>query len=300
MPKCPNCGRETYRTEDWACQWCGHPLLSSAFKIVPKTYRQIQEERAYGVKPALEDEPEAALATEVAPAPPEAPEPEPPQMLEPEPETEPEMPAPPEPVAEIEPEVEVKSKAAAPSEPEAEAVAESEPPAPPEPVEVKEDTPEAEVEEAKAEAEPVPVSASEAEPAAEIAPEVETKPTQAPTPAAAPDLEPEATTGVINATVEELNAAFNSDKAGANAKLMDKTLRITGTVDKVFVRDNLDIFYIILAGAGGPSSWQIRCTFNREHSAHLSRLTAGQNATVQGTYTGYERNIILKECSLAQ
>ncbi len=294
MPKCPNCGRETYRTEDWACQWCGHPLLSGVFKIVPKTYRQIQEERAYGVKPILEDEPEPVLATEVASAPPPAPEAEPPQMAELEPEIEPEIPSPPEPAAEVETEVEVKSEAAPPPEPEAETIAESEPPVPPEPVEVKEEATEAEV------AEPVPVSDSEAAPAAEIEPEVETEPTPAPTPIAAPDLEPEVTTGIVNVTAEELNAAFNADKAGANAKLMDKALKVTGTIDKVFVRDNLDIFYIILAGAGGPSTWQIRCTFNREHGAYLSRLTEGQKATVQGTYTGYERNIILKECSLVQ
>jgi len=189
--------------------------------------------------------------------------------------------------------VKVKSKAA-PPEPEAETVEESKSTMPPEPVEVKEEATATEA----GEAEPVSTSDSEAEPAAESKPEVETAP--APTPVAAPALEPEATTGAVNATVEELNAAFNSDKAGANAKLMDKALKVTGTVNKVFVRDNLDIFYIILAGAGGPSTWQVRCTFNREHGAYLSRLTEGQKATVQGIYTGYERNIILKECSLVQ
>jgi len=264
MPRCPNCGRETYRTEDWACQWCGHPLLSGAFKMVPKTYRQIQEERAYGVKPDLEDEPEPESVARVEPAPPSAaeleretlpaPEPAPPQMLEP--------------------------------EPEAETIEESKPTAPPEPVEAEEET------------EPVTAPDSEAEPVAEIEPEVETAP--APAPVAAPALEPDSATGTINVTVEELNAALNSDKAGASSKLLDKVLKVTGTVDKVFARDNLDIYYIILAGAGGPSTRQVRCTFNREHGAFLSRLTEGQTATVQGTYTGYERNIILKECSLVQ
>lgn len=28
MPKCPNCGRETERTKDLACQWCGYPLIT--------------------------------------------------------------------------------------------------------------------------------------------------------------------------------------------------------------------------------------------------------------------------------
>lgn len=261
MPKCPNCGRETLRTEDWACQWCGHPLLSGAFKKIPKTYREIQEERVYKAGSVLEDEPEPATVAEVElePAPPPAPEPEP--------EMEPETPPPPEPVAEAEVEAEVAKETMPPSGP---------------------------VAVTEAEAEPAP--SAEAEAATEIEPEVET--VSAPAPVAAPALEPDKTAGTINMTVEELNAALNSDKAGTNAKLMNQVVRVTGTVGKVFARDNLDIYYIILGGAGGPSSWQVRCTFSREHNTYLSRLTDGQTASVQGTYAGYERNIILKECSL--
>ena len=45
MPKCHNCGRETFRTQDWACLWCGHPLLFGPFKKIEKTYKQVKEER---------------------------------------------------------------------------------------------------------------------------------------------------------------------------------------------------------------------------------------------------------------
>jgi len=299
MPKCPNCGLETLRTEDWACQWCGHPLLSGAFKKIPKTFRELQEERGYNLRPALEDEPEPAQVAEVEPMPPPVaepepeappvPEPQPPPMPEPEPEIEPEKPAPPEPVAEVEAEAEVVSETQPSPEPEAEPILEEKPIAEAEPVTV-----------AEAEAEPAPAPDSEVEPVTEPATEIEpeAKKVPAPKPVAAPALKPEPTTGTIDATVAELNAAFNSDKTGTNNKLMNKVLKVTGTVDKVFARDNLDIFYIILAGARGPSAQQVRCTFSREHSANLSRLTDGQTATVQGTYIGYERNIILKECSL--
>jgi len=44
MKNCPNCGRPTLRTEDWACQWCGYPLLSRSYQKIPKTYREIKEE----------------------------------------------------------------------------------------------------------------------------------------------------------------------------------------------------------------------------------------------------------------
>ena len=305
MPRCPNCGRETQRTEDWACQWCGHPLLSGAFKRIPKTYRELQEERSLNASPAPEEEPEPApgAEAEVEPKPPPAPVPEP-TPAPPEAEAEPEAPPSPEPAAAAEAEVEVEREPAPPPEPETETIESSEP--------IKELEP-APVAEAETEVEPPPVpppapapeptpAPPEAEPAtepiAEAEPEAAAVPAQEPV--AAPTLEPDPATGTINATVEELNAAFNSDKAGTNAKLLNKLLQVTGPVHKIFAKDNLDIFYIILAGAGRASTWQVRCTFSREHGAYLSRLTEGQEQTVQGTYAGYERNIILKECNLVQ
>ena len=62
MPRCPNCARETMRTEDWACMYCGYPLISRAFKKIEKTYRQIKEERLMGVSQDAEEEaPEAPV-----------------------------------------------------------------------------------------------------------------------------------------------------------------------------------------------------------------------------------------------
>jgi len=93
MPKCPNCGQETARTEDWVCQSCGYPLLSKSYRKIPKTYRQLQEEKphkTYEQESSAREEPEPASEPEPEPAPqPEpAPEPEP----EPEPESEPMLP----------------------------------------------------------------------------------------------------------------------------------------------------------------------------------------------------------------
>ena len=84
MPKCPNCGLETLRTEDWACQCCGYPLLSSAYKKIPKTYKQLKQEEPYKAKPT----PESKL------------EPEPVLESQREPLTEPELESEPEPVLE--------------------------------------------------------------------------------------------------------------------------------------------------------------------------------------------------------
>ncbi len=115
MPKCPNCGQETARTIDWACQWCGYPLLSDAYKQIPKTYKQLKSEKRYKEKPL---EPELELKPELEPEPilepepvlepePELvtePEPEPEPISKPEPEPEPELMSEPEPVLASEPE----------------------------------------------------------------------------------------------------------------------------------------------------------------------------------------------------
>ncbi|UCB42332.1 MAG: hypothetical protein JSV77_07655 [Dehalococcoidales bacterium] len=45
MANCPNCGRSTVRTQDWACQWCGYPLVSGFFKQVSMTYQEAKAER---------------------------------------------------------------------------------------------------------------------------------------------------------------------------------------------------------------------------------------------------------------
>ena len=77
MRKCPNCGQTTERTEDWACQWCGYPLLSKSYKKIPKTYRQLKEEELDKQK-ASEPEPEPVVEPQ--------PEPEPEPVVEPQPE----------------------------------------------------------------------------------------------------------------------------------------------------------------------------------------------------------------------
>jgi len=100
MKKCPNCGRSTARTEDWACQWCGYPLLSDSYKKIPKTYKQLKEERRREQKLPVREELEPAPEPEPISKPEPEPAPEPEPVSEPEPEPTPE----PEPVSEPEPE----------------------------------------------------------------------------------------------------------------------------------------------------------------------------------------------------
>lgn len=215
MPSCPNCGRDTKRTLDWVCQWCGYPLLSGSYKKIDKTYKQFQEEkldsREYTVP---ETGPELELESE----------PEPEYELEPEPEPEPEV-----------------------------------------------------------KPEPVPV------------PEPGPKPE--PTPPPGPELPPEIeiTENGVDTTVDALNYYFQTNKAATHTRLKDKTVRVTGLVEKVFIRDHLDIRYIVLTGEKN-GTWSVRCSFEKESVAEMNRLSTGQPVKVQGIYDGYGKNIIIKYC----
>jgi len=95
MRRCPNCDRETARTEDWACPWCGYPLLSKRYQTLGQTYAQMKE-REQGEEQPQEEEPDVTITDIPEPEP--APEP----IIEAKPEPEPT----PEPTVEAEPAVE--------------------------------------------------------------------------------------------------------------------------------------------------------------------------------------------------
>ena len=98
-------------------------------------------------------------------------------------------------------------------------------------------------------------------------------------------------------TIDQIDALFRADNIGANAALKDKTLVIKGIVNKVFIRDHLDVRYLILNGAR-KGIWSARCGFEKESSADMGRLTEGQAVALRGKYDGYSKNIIFKNCGL--
>jgi hypothetical protein len=97
-------------------------------------------------------------------------------------------------------------------------------------------------------------------------------------------------------TVEQLDALFRDNRPDAHAKLTNKTVMIKGIVEKVIIRDHIDVRYILLNGAGKKVSWPVRCTFDKENISLMSRLTEGQEVNVRGRYDSYGKNIIFKDC----
>jgi len=283
MPKCPNCSRETLRTEDWACQWCGYPLSSSSYKKIPKTYKQLKEERLHKPEPIQKREPEPGakpvLESQAEPIPEAKKEaekiPEAIPILLPKPELEREA----EPIQEIKPEPEPELKA----EPEAEPVLESkiEP--------VSESEKEAEL---MQERKPEPEPESKAEP--ETKPELESEVETIPESEKEAELEPAA----MELTVEELLSAYETDEVVADAKFVNKILRVTGVVAMIDIKNKLETHYIRLTGAEEDLLQSVQCVFNKKHAPALEQLEKGQMVTVQGTYNGSIIAIRMVDCVL--
>jgi len=268
MAKCPNCGQTTARTEDWACQWCGYPLVSNSYKKVPKTYKQLKEEKLEEPVPSVTPEP--------------APEPEP--VIELPPQPAPELIA--EPVSEPEPEPE--------SAPEPEPVIELPPPPASElvvePVPEPEPAPEPEpVIELPSQPTPEPVP----EPVLETEPEPTTEPEQEPVPEPQAIAEPE-----MEITVDELIAAYETEGAAADARFDNKVLKVTGVLERIEVKEMFDIYYINLTSAQRNILQNIRCIFDQSYGPALSQLTLGEVVTVQGIYDGTIMDIRMKDCVL--
>ncbi|MDP2931587.1 MAG: hypothetical protein Q8O05_03685 [Chloroflexota bacterium] len=309
MKRCPNCGRATARTKDWACQWCGYPLLGGGYKVIDKTFRELKEEREAAVRslPHKEEpvvEPRPAPVVEARPEPPPVkpePPPVPPRVFRPEPAPEVEPVRQPEPkTPEPQPApraIAGPAPAAVNSEPAAEAVkptpaSESEPAtqasaspvSPPprsEPVtEAKPPVVEVQPQAAAQSPAPPPLPAAEPVPEAKPAPTLESLLTQS-------DL-----------TIDELYTALVAYSTAADDKYKGRVLRVTGMIYRTVVNVDLDVRYLILTSATKFKEWQVTCTFDKEHGQGLNQMKVGETVTVQGKYDGYGANVLMRDCSL--
>lgn len=260
MPKCPNCALETKRTADWVCQWCGYPLLSRGYKKIDLTFKEFQEERNRARKAA---EAEAETTADEIPEPepePEPPKPRPKSKPRPKPEPRPEPEPEPEPGPEEEPEPAPEAK----EEPEPESEEESQPELEPEP-------------EAKEELQPEP------------------EPEPEPIKVSVPGLD-DIKDG-IELTVDQLNELFRQDRSGVNTRLKEKVVVVKGVISKVFIRDHIDVRYLVLEGKA-KGTWSARCSFNKENVAEMSRLNEGDEVALRGKYDSYSKNILFKDCTI--
>jgi hypothetical protein len=315
MAACPNCGRQTLRTKDWACQWCGYPLISRAFKVIDKTYKELQEERnlnsmtvdadidaepGYEEDTAPEPEPEPeperkpqkqkfSLFGTPKPRPEPRPQPAPRQESRPEPRREPDR-RPPQ-KAQPEPQVSRPAPVYRPAprpEPNPEPAPRPEPKITPPPI------PKAAPPPAPREEAPAPPVYQPPEPAAPPSkPEIVVE-YQAPYVSSVKLVDIKEGTEI---SADDLDALFKADKASVNIQLTGKTIILKGVVEKVFIREHLDIRYIMVTGKK-KLTWSSRCTFEKENAAKATRLSEGADVAVRAKYDGYGKNIIFKDCDV--
>ncbi len=319
MPDCPNCGLSTLRTKDWVCQWCGYPLVSNSYKVIDKTYKELQDERRSTLKPS-------SASTTPQSMPEYRPEPEPrnEQQEKPVVETRPTPVSPPQPRPETassslqvtpvqsKPEIVTPPASATPAEslPDVAEPVESVTPAQPQPVvetpPVYKDPP------SQPNKTPPPPPQSDVAPESnpQVIPSTPKTPLRSaskpefvvePEPEPLPRellLEPEDIEDGMEIAVEQIDAIFKTQQEAANAAFTGKTFIIQGIVEKVFIRDHLDIRYILLTGIMKGITWSLRCTFERENAKALTGLQEGQAVKIQGTYDSVGKNIIFKDCAL--
>jgi hypothetical protein len=343
MANCPNCGRQTLRTKDWVCQWCGYPLISKSFKVIDKTYKELEAERNQVLKPNVsEDEPEPVIEDKpkpepkikplvkpvskqhTTPIPPPQPQPdiEPPPaaestfQIQPDESLAPAPEIPPDSVPIELPPPKLESPPQPPPmtmEPPAPALLpepepDIEPPPAPEPVAelVKDEVtpPPPPVEKPALEPTPPPIPPQVKEPIPEPVPPPKPPPVKKPELVIKPEPPPEPKIKLediqdgMEIAAEQIDALFIMAKESANNTFTDKTVIIRGVVEKIFIKDQLDIRYIMMTSAQKKMAWGLRCTFNKEESSKVSRLQEKQEVAVQGRYEGYSKNIIFKDCVL--
>ena len=256
--KCPNCDLPTMRTRDWACRWCGHPLVSGSFQQISKTYQEVKAERISELAPSetaetdgLAENAESGTFEEEA-----------------------------ESVADVPPSPVVDSSV--------EVATEIEPTQESAPVEESEPEPVAEVEKTL-------------EVEAEAAPEAESEQESVPEPVVKNKLRGrEDSETITEVTVSELCSSYQSYGMVGHDEFKDRVFRVTGVVASIIIKDTVDQYYVALTGSEPHPLGDIDCKFERKDVPELKRLTIGQGLTIQGRYNGFVTNIILADCVIYQ
>lgn len=279
MKKCPNCNRATMRTLDWACQWCGYPLLSSSWKVLPKTYWMLKQEERHiysknydpvpKVEPVqqVEEKPAETTAPPSYTPFPVVPEPQEPvlQTITHEPEPTPEA---------ITEEQAAGTNDASPAE---------EAPEIPDTEEVKKEVAPAEKE--------IKTGAA-----------ANSHENVIPLPAAPIPKELAATSPAVQfkdtLTVDEIYTIFDADRANAMDAYKDKSIKLSGVYYRLISSEQLEITYAILTSRQHYGELQVSCTFDKKYENELQQLTVGSYVTIDGKFSGYGARILIRDCIL--
>jgi hypothetical protein len=336
MLKCPNCGQETARTTDWACQWCGYPLISKSYKRIQQTFKQVKEERLQQREPkpaAMIGHDEKARQGDMVRHDAERLSGEQ-TGLE---------------AREIRETAKRERKAKQQAERlirekvRQEAIARKEINKKAQEAtrkQAREDIKHTRLEE-EAWKEAMHLSHMQAEKKAEEAKERVMRQAKALKAAEAQkeaekkiqleeeawkeamrlsqvqankeaeearerakwqaEIEPEPAVDVLELSIDEFSSAFSEDSAAAHEKFANAIIRLTGKVGKVVTNEiNNNYFVNITVDKKDMILRDVRCKFDKQHATELKELIKGEIARVQGEYNGYVIDISMKNCILVR
>ncbi len=100
-------------------------------------------------------------------------------------------------------------------------------------------------------------------------------------------------------TVEDIISAYETDPSQADARFVNKILRVTGVISRVDVRIPMSVYALELEGEEThPLRQTLRCVFNREHGEILQSFVPAREVTVQGKFDGSIISITMRDCLL--
>ena len=111
-------------------------------------------------------------------------------------------------------------------------------------------------------------------------------------------LDPIPASATVEVTVDELLTAYEENEGTASERFGNKIIKMSGVVDRIEVKDSLDIYFITIASTEKAQIQVVRCIFDRKHAKTLTKLRAGQTVTVQGKYTGSIVDLRMGSCFL--
>lgn len=113
-------------------------------------------------------------------------------------------------------------------------------------------------------------------------------------------LEPEPMPATIEVTVHELASSYETDEETAEVRFGNKMLKVTGLVNRIEVKDALDVHEIRLTSDEKDSLQSVRCMFDKGHEDELNQLLKGQMVTVQGKFDGSIVQLRMRHCLLVR
>lgn len=95
----------------------------------------------------------------------------------------------------------------------------------------------------------------------------------------------------FDVTVSELLNEFETDEVAANAKYLDKIIRVHGRLESIYSAENdISIYLQNAGGAGG-----VTCSFSKE-DLDITNLIQGQKIAIKGICSGYLLDVVLNKC----